>query len=66
MNEITGLREVKTEASPLTTAGFESHKKRRPRSISKREYDITGYVASRMVRPWSLRKIVDYTQPVMA
>ena len=66
MNDITGFRRVKTEAHPLATTGFEFHKKKkRPRGISKREYDITGYVASRMVRPKSLRKIVDYTQPVM-
>ena len=60
MNHITGFRKDKTEAPPLATTGFEFHKKKkRPRGISKREYDITGYVASRMVRPKSLRKIVD-------
>ena len=53
-------------APPLTTTGFELIKKKVALGgISKREYDITGYVASRMVRPKSLRKIVDYTQPVM-
>ena len=66
MNDITGFRRVKVEAPFLATTGFRFHKKKkRPRGISKREYDITGYVASRMVRPKSLRKIVDYTQPVM-
>ena len=66
MNHITGFRKDKTDAQPLATTGFRFHKrKERPRGISKREYDITGYVASRMVRPKSLRKIVDYTQPVM-
>ena len=66
MNHITGFSSLKTDAQPLATTGFEFHKKKkRPRGISKREYDITGYVASRMVRPKSLRKIVDYTQPVM-
>ena len=58
MNHITGLIRCKLEAHPLTITGFESHKKERPRGISKREYDITGYVASRMVRPKSLRKSV--------
>jgi hypothetical protein len=62
MNDITGFINDKTEAQapPLATTGFRFHKKKkRPRGISKREYDITGYVASRMVRPKSLRKIVD-------
>ena len=66
MNHITGFISDILGAPPLTTTGFRFHKKKkRPRGISKREYDITGYVASRMVRPKSLRKIVDYTQPVM-
>ena len=65
MNHITSFSSLKTGAPPLTTTGFWFHKKKSPRGISKREYDITGYVASRMVRPKSLRKIVDYTQPVM-
>ena len=53
-------------AQPLTPTGFRFHKKKSALvGISKREYDTTGYVASRMVRPKSLRKIVDYTQPVM-
>ena len=57
---------AKTEAPPLTTTGFELIKKKVALGgISKREHDITGYVASRMVRPKSLRKIVNYTQPVM-
>ena len=62
MNHITGFINDKVEAHPLATTGFRFHKKKkRPRGISKREYDITGYVASRMVRPKSLKKIVDYT-----
>ena len=66
MNHITGFISDISDAPPLTTTGFRSDKrKKRTRGISKREYDITGYVASRMVRPKSLRKIVDYTQPVM-
>ena len=66
MNDITGSDGRISDAPSLTTTGFRFHKKKkRPRGISKREYDITGYVASRMVRPKSLRKIVDYTQPVM-
>jgi hypothetical protein len=66
MNHITGFISDKVGAHPLATTGFRFHKKKkRTRGISKREYDITGYVASRMVRPKSLRKIVDYTQPVM-
>ena len=66
MNDITGSVRPKRAPKPLATTGFRFHKKKkRPRGISKREYDITGYVASRMVRPKSLRKIVDYTQPVM-
>jgi hypothetical protein len=68
MNHITGFRDDKTEALPLTTTGFESLKKKCALVAfnSKREYDIlTGYVATRMVRPKSLRKIVDFTQPVM-
>ena len=66
VNEITGFRNDKTGAQPLTTTGFESHNKNKhPRGTSKREYDITGYAASRMVRLKSLREIVDYAQPVM-
>jgi hypothetical protein len=66
MNHMTGFSSLKVDAHPLATTGFRFHKKKkRTRGISKREYDITGYVASRMVRPKSLRKIVDYTQPVM-
>ena len=45
MNHITGFIDDILEASPLTTIDFESPK-RRPRGISKREYDITGYVPS--------------------
>ena len=60
MNHITGSEKDILGAPPLATTGFRFHKKKkRPRGISKREYDITGYVASRMVRPKSLRKIVD-------
>ena len=53
-------------AQPLTTTGFRFHKQKSALvGISKREYDITGYVASRMVRSKSLKNILDYTQPVM-
>ena len=66
VNEITGFSNDKTGAPPLTTTGFELHKKKGALvALVKREYDITGYVASRMVRPKSLRKIVNYTQPVL-
>ena len=66
MNHITGSDGRILVAQRLTTTGFRSNtKKKRPRGIRKRKYDITSYVASRMVRPKSLRRIVDYTQPVM-
>ena len=68
MNHITGSGGRILGAQSLATTGYESHKRKAPggpRGISKREYNITGYVASRMVRPKSLRKIVDSTQPVM-
>ena len=65
MNHITGSDGYMLVAQPLTTTDCRSNRKTRLRGISKREYDMTGYVVSRMVHPKSLRKIVDHTQPVM-
>ena len=46
MNDITGSVRPKRTPKPLATTGFRFIKKKRTRGISKREYDITGYVAS--------------------
>ena len=65
MNHITGFRMSKRILPPLPQPVLIPMKEKCPRGISKRKYNITGYVASRMVRSKSLRKIVDHTQPVM-
>ena len=66
VNEITGSSGSKWAPPPLPPPVLSPIKKKVALGgISKREHDITGYVASRMVRPKSLRTIVNYTQPVM-
>ena len=66
VNEITGSMRPKRKLPPLPQPVLSFIKEKGALvALVKREYDITGYVAPRMVRPKSLRKIVDYTQPVM-